>query len=113
MGETALSIAALSKDRMHYFDPLFARGVDVNLGKGLPNGTVLHSAVRSGSLAVLCRVLEFQHLDINAVDNQGRTALHIAFIEDALHMARTLVQASADRDILDHFGKIAEEYQRD
>ena len=113
-GSTALSLATSSMDTVQYIEPLLARGADVNAGAGLPAGTALHAAVRSRSLTLVCRVLEMKGVDVNAVDANGRTPLHIAFIiKGGMHVASALIQAKADRKAVDNDGLIPEEYQRD
>ena len=53
-------------------------------------------------------------VDVNAVDANGRTPLHIAFIiKGGMHVASASIQAKADRKAVDNDGLIPEEYQRD
>lgn len=70
---------------------------------GLEGYTALHNAAISGYLDV-ARYLITRGVNINAKDNDGRTALHHAVIHYKLHMVKFLAPLS-DCTIVDKEGK--------
>lgn len=69
--------------------------------------TVLHIAARNGDLARLNQSLSVPGIDINAVDNAGNTALHVALANGRVDIVQSLLRGRASTSIIDRSGKTA------
>ena len=71
-----------------------------------PDGNVLLESVRKGDTTEVKKLLE-AHVEVNAVDAKGRTALMIAAINERKDLVQVLLEAGADTDLKDGDGKTA------
>lgn len=69
-------------------------GIDPNL-KDLEGFTALHVCVLKGSLKCLTHI--FKAIDLNLVDNLGRTACHLAVEYNQIPILKVLIEAGADK----------------
>lgn len=74
--------------------------------------TILHWAADRNSTDALCAGIE-GGCDLNAVDNEGQTALHYAVFCGHLRSTRLLLKAGARKDIKDSAGKTPKELAED
>ncbi|MFC7441139.1 ankyrin repeat domain-containing protein [Laceyella putida] len=81
---------------------LVRRKVECIKNMKLPNEAIV-SAARSGELDQVRRLIE-AGANVNAADEQGYTALHVAVSKESLPMVRLLVEAGADVNAADHKG---------
>ncbi len=89
---------------------LFAKGLPNNYNSS-KNQTYLHWAARYGAIKTI-PVLIAAKIDVNAQDNQGRTALHVAteecsYFEATKKIAGCLLQHGADVSLVTTRGKTA------
>ena len=77
---------------------LAARGEDDPAEYVGNNSTVLHFATTGGHLGVVNALLSKGGLEIDAVGDDGHTALHLAVMEGSLPIIETLLVAGADPD---------------
>lgn len=103
-GKTALFTAA-EYGRKDIVNWLIANGADINW-LSHEWQTVLHQALVSNKADVVRLLLSEQHLhkladNLNAVDSQGRTALHIASFKADPEIVQLLLDAKADPTIED------------
>ena len=77
--------------------------------RGLRGGNqqALHTAVAQGELAQVQKILEKGKIDINTVDEEGKSALHWAVITDHKEIAALLLRHGANTELLDNQGKTA------
>ena len=95
--ETPL-ISASWFERADIVRHLISHGVDLNAESG--NGTALHGASENGRLEI-ARVLLEHGANPNALDHQGRTALHLA---EELTVVKVLLKYGVDVDVRDKQG---------
>ncbi|XP_036597335.1 protein FAM220A isoform X4 [Trichosurus vulpecula] len=73
-----------------------------NVNQAAENGnTPLHAAVNSRKTNIMCLLLRFAEIDVNAPNHQcnGATALHLAIIYGHLDICYLLLKAAADPEI--------------
>ena len=80
--------------------------------RGLRGGNqqILHVAVAQGELAQVRKILEKGKVNINAVDEQGQSALHWAVIMDQKEIAVLLLMHGAHVALKDHYSQTALDY---
>jgi ankyrin repeat protein len=104
-GWTALTLASVRG-----FDPivteLLASGADVN-PPDIYGWTPLMRAVQAERLAVVRVLLANPRVDVNAVDENGQSALHHAAEQGAPEIAKLLLDHGARRDVRDRAGRTA------
>lgn len=107
-GATPLHIAA-SRNHIKFVEVLLENNAD--MGATTRNGTtVLHWAAKESRAATFSLLLpgpDFNAPDINAVDAQNRTALHIAAHRGNVDAAQALLAHNASTTIRDNDGKTA------
>lgn len=103
---TALHEAAESGDALQVRKLLHLDSADVN-AKDQHGCTPLH-IVRNTETAK--RILADRRMDLNAEDNDGRTALHYAVLKRRLDVIRSLLEAGADKSLEDDKGRTAAFY---
>ncbi len=69
--------------------------------------TLLHVAVAAGNIISTNCLLNYEHADINATQQVGKTALHMASIKDNLQIMQLLVDSGIDVQIKDNKNKKA------
>eukprot|EP00961_Rhodomonas_salina_P152361 2050858-Rhodomonas_salina.2 len=83
---------------------------DEDYDDGTSDSTNLHSLVAEGNSTRLAHLLRKQkelEIDVNEVDEEGRTPLMIACIRGNGQLAEFLLQANANSDLKDHQGYAA------
>lgn len=85
---------------------LLQAGADRN-AVDLYGWTPLMRAVYEKRAAVVALLVNSKRTDLNAVTDQGSTALHLAAVVGAVELARTLLDHGADASILDAEGRSA------
>jgi len=98
-GWTALMIAVL-KGHDIMVELLLKNGADPNL-RDTQGFTSLMRAVAEERGAVVVRLLDSKHTDVNAFDDRGITALHLAAANGQLEIARLLLAHGADGHLND------------
>ncbi len=79
---------------------LLEHGADIQAESSL--GNALHSAVRSGSVETLYKLIRLGSLDVNAANElSGATPLHVAAQHGSLDCIRALANAGADVNVKD------------
>ncbi|XP_057774863.1 protein VAPYRIN-LIKE-like [Salvia miltiorrhiza] len=99
--EESLLCLAIRSERIESLQLLIESGCAVDPRVDL----LLHAAVavkRVDMMEIVC--LSYVDLDLNAVDVQGRTALHIAALNGHVEAIQFLVSVGADVDVTDHEG---------
>ena len=106
---TPLLVAAMS-NKPRIVEMLMQHGADVTATDSLEK-TALHLACENAGLAVVSSLLrdrgqgeESSHysvIDVNAIDGNGRTALHYCAQRDLVDVATALVECKADVNIQD------------
>jgi ankyrin repeat protein len=71
----------------------------------------LHWAVDRGDYRLTSLLLECPLIDVNAQDNEGQTALHIATACDHTSIIKLLIDAGADVNIVDVHGNVAQHHK--
>jgi ankyrin repeat protein len=85
-----------SENRVGVITRLHSHGVDLFARNGPDGGTLLHSAANVGDGAVLSHLLDQKNLEVDAVNRQGMTALHIAAAHGRHSLAQTLLDRGAN-----------------
>ncbi|PUU81954.1 ankyrin repeat-containing domain protein [Tuber borchii] len=87
---------------------LLSKGHDINnIGGGSYFATALHEAVSCGNHTLIFLFLTNPALDLNKLDIDGKTALHIALEWDDLEAVQLLHAAGADLEITNKSGRTA------
>ncbi|XP_014673121.1 PREDICTED: transient receptor potential cation channel subfamily A member 1 homolog [Priapulus caudatus] len=73
---------------------LLSKGALVNI-KNMYGSTPLHFAAMRGNLEAAVDLIQFAHIDIEAVDKQESTALHLACVYDHVIVVEALLSAGA------------------
>ncbi|EFO63428.1 GA binding protein beta-1 chain [Giardia lamblia P15] len=99
-----IAVANGDVDTLEY---LFRKGFDLNVvDPAIHGGTVVHRCATSNDLEMLaCLLKKKVHLDLDAVDDHGRTPLHIACIKGHPDIAHALIESGVNIVILDMDGK--------
>ncbi|PAA82389.1 hypothetical protein BOX15_Mlig013982g1 [Macrostomum lignano] len=96
---------------------LFLQAIDyrVDAADGYRN-SAMHYAVRGGRLRVveaLAKVLQRLQLPVSPPNREGVTPLMLAYMADKMDIAAKLLEAGADADAVDAFGKATSVYRRE
>lgn len=91
----------------HVLDYLFEKGFDLNIADpAIHGGTVMHRCAINNDLRMLKHLLKRKaYLDLDMIDEHGRTPLHIACIKGYSDIACALIESGANLTILDIDGK--------
>ncbi len=100
---------SLEAERLEMVKVLLARGVDPNLADE-SGQRPLHWVAGSGGSSQALKVLLEAGADLNAVDLERRSALHLAAREDQFELARFLIDQGADLELKDSAGNTALHY---
>ena len=93
-GNTALHIA-VANNNYDMVDILLTFGANPNLINN--NGeTALHMAINSGNAEIIANIVTYQYLHIDARDDDGNTALHIAAARGFFPAAMILINSGAN-----------------
>ena len=99
---------AILKNRLPLVQLLLSKGHDINYLKGpFYFGTALHVAVLSRNYPLILLFLKNPAIDLNMLDTDGETALHIAIRWGNLEVVELLHAAGADLEIADKSGRTA------
>lgn len=98
---------AVANGNVNTLDYLFEKGFNLNVADpAIHGGTVVHRCAASNDLEMLtCLLKRKAYLDLDAVDNYGRTPLHIACIKGHPDIAHVLIESGANVTTLDIDGK--------
>ncbi len=104
-GSTILHCAMI-KPNLTIVEMILKAGVDVN-GRDLIGDTALHGLVRSGPQPLEQTVSLLLNLgaEINMVNNDSDTPLHLAVSHDRLRIAQMLLDAGADPRLMNVYGQ--------
>uniref|UniRef100_A0A1I8IT17 ANK_REP_REGION domain-containing protein n=1 Tax=Macrostomum lignano TaxID=282301 RepID=A0A1I8IT17_9PLAT len=96
---------------------LFLQAIDyrVDAADGYRN-SAMHYAVRGGRLRIveaLAKVLQRLQLPVSPPNREGVTPLMLAYMADKMDIAAKLLEAGADADAVDAFGKATSVYRRE
>lgn len=107
------AIAAAGSGNLELLQLIEKAGADLNRPLAPKNGfTALHHAVRNGKLEI-CAYLISKKVDINAMNNEGNTPLHLAAERDFAEICKLLITAGAQPSLENVSGKIASELTKD
>ena len=101
-GWSALMVAA-AKGHAEVIDKLIVAGADAN-GQDTYDWSPLMRASFAGYTAAVESLLQFQGIDINAIDDNGATALHHATTNEHMGVIFVLLENDAMVSIEDKFG---------
>jgi hypothetical protein len=99
-----------TEDAHNEIRSLLERGADARIPDSGGN-TIFHIPLDEPTI-VLIRSEGVFHIDINARNNRGQTALHIAVEDNSYERVCLLLQIGVDLDIRDSNGETAEEFER-
>lgn len=95
-GQSALHIVARYGYNPKILETLVAAGADINV-KNKMDATILHSAARNDDVNIIRFIVEVLDFEgIEAVDENGYTALHYAAVNDLYDVFKYLVQLGLD-----------------
>lgn len=104
-GQSALHIVARFGYNPKILETLVAAGADINV-KNKMEATILHSAAKNDDVNIIKTVVEVLHFeDIEAVDENGDTALHYAAEHDLYDVFKYLVQLGLDPYKENYYGQ--------
>ena len=89
-------------DLLTSFSMLLLTGVDINICSGVSRngGTVLHLAAKLGADHRLLRIILDADADVNALDSEEMTPLHRAAMFGNVGVAKVLLEAGANAELL-------------
>lgn len=99
-GETVLTIA-FAEGHYELCEFLISNGADTKV-KSSDGSHLLHNAVVSGNLS--CLNLALKYTDINCLDNEGYSALHLAVLAKEVAVCIELIRNRANVNIPDNDG---------
>jgi hypothetical protein len=97
------------EDEHNQIRSLLERGADARISNNQGN-TIFHLPLDEPTTLLI--LSGHFHVDINAINNRGQTALHIAVANKSYTRVRRLLQIGVDLDIRDSNGETAEEFER-
>ncbi|KAJ4865496.1 ankyrin repeats (3 copies) domain-containing protein [Trichoderma breve] len=83
--------------------------VPINKFGGILGYPIISAAKSVGNPVTLIRIIKFlirRKVEVNVADSQGRTALHFACVSASLERMKALVEAGANVDTKDKFGRL-------
>lgn len=80
--------------------------LDINLASGPNKTTALHEACLNGFKEGVEILLAHSDIDVNAIDNQGQTALHCATQSNKIECLKILLSAGARIDLFSNQGRL-------
>lgn len=104
--ENALVTQAIMDGCDKVVNCLLSHGVNVNT-KNSAGISPLHGAVYLGFDQIVGKLLTQPHIDVNIVNNLGRTPLHQARTHNGMNAIKQLVNAGADLNLEDKTGQTA------
>lgn len=88
-----LDVCCSVPDKLDFITQLLSVGVDVNYVNVKKNRTLIHLAAMNGCKGVLNALLEFSGIDINVLDADGNSALHLAVLTENLECSQLLLDS--------------------
>ena len=79
-----------------YFKEKFNLSFEISDSLG---STPLHWASYTGSYLAFQFLLSFEEIDLNKIDNEGLTPLHLCVMSEKVKIVKSLLQSGANRDI--------------
>ena len=89
----------LRSNALEVIDILLKKGAKPNVTSSSKDYTPLHVAVQFGHIEIVQRLLKAKNLEIDATDQQGMTALHIAISRGYDGICRYLINNGASINI--------------
>ena len=110
MGCMCIHVAAQNNQQKSFQYLISKHGVEISQPCNRSMLTPLHFAAKEGHLEMLNLIIEFKG-DINAVDKNRRTALHLAVAGNQVNVVKRLLKIKEiDRSLKDIEDKAANEY---